>query len=119
MAERLDQLAGRLVALPARAEAAVDDFLEVIAARQSTHIAATHRIRDVATQQHRRDQAQLIDVVALLPPTHSAPRNLRRCIEDVERIRGDAALAALVGCDTEVTELELLVLADEDVEGRQ
>src|ERR1700730_5808104 len=91
----------------------------MIAARETAHIAATHRARGVAAQYHRRDQPDLVDVVALLPPANSSPRDLRRHVEHVERVGGDAALAALVHCDAEVAQLELLVLAHEDVERRE
>src|SRR4051812_40719703 len=116
MPQRLDQLARRLVAFAARAEAAINHFLEVIAAWQPTHIAAAHRTRDVAAQQHRREQADLIHVVALLPAANPAPRDLRRRIEQIERIGRHTTLAALMYGDAEIAELQLLVLADEHVE---
>src|SRR5689334_568737 len=91
----------------------------MIAAGKASHIATAHWIADVAAQQHRRDQTDLIDVVALLPATHSAPRDLRRSIERIECVGGDAAMTHLMCRDAEVAQLELLVLADEDVERRE
>src|SRR5438094_970764 len=119
LAERRNQLARGLVALATHAEAAVNDFLQVITARQTADVAAPHRTPDVAAQQHRRDLSDLIDVVSLLPPPDLSPRDLGRGVEDVERVRGDAAPAELVRGDAEVAELQLLVLTDEDVERRE
>ena len=119
MPQRFDQLARRFVPFSARAEAAIDDFLEMIAAWETTHVAAAHRARGVAAQHHRRDQPHLVDVVALLPAANSSPRDFRRHVEHVERVRGDATLTALVHRDAEVAQLELLVLADENVERRE
>ena len=98
----------------------MDDFLEMIAAGEPAHVAAAHRARDVAAEQHRRDQlADLVDVVALLPPADLAPRDLGRRVERVERVGGDAAPAELMRRDAEVAELQPLALADEDVERRE
>src|SRR3954462_11278807 len=88
----------------------------MVAAREATYIFAAHGAGAVAVEKHRRDQANLIDVVALLPATHFSPGDLVRRAERIERISGDSALVALVGGDAEIAELELLVLADEDVE---
>src|SRR5947209_15555894 len=96
----------------------MDHFLEVIAARQLAHVLAPHRTRDLAAQQHRGNESDLIDVVALLPAANLPPRDLRRRVEDVERVGGDAPATQLMRRDAEVTELELLVLADENVEWR-
>src|ERR1700686_4701665 len=91
----------------------------MIAARKAAYIAATHRARGVTAQYHRRDQPDLVDVIALLPPANSSPGDLRRDVEHVERVGGDAALTALVHRDAEVSQLQLLVFADEDVERRE
>src|SRR5438874_10391364 len=91
----------------------------MIAARQPADVATAHRIADVAAQQHRRDQPDLVDVVALLPPADLPPRDLRRRVEHVEGVGGDPAPAELVRRDAEVTQLELLVLAHEHVEWRE
>src|ERR1051325_6357732 len=115
----VDQLRGGLVALAARAETPMDHFLEMIAAGEPPHVAAVHRRVHVAAQQHGDQLADLIDVVALLPFPDFAPRDLRRRAERVERVRGDAAAAGLVGRDAEVAELQAFVLAHEDVEGRE
>src|SRR6185312_12582008 len=77
LAERRDQLTRGFVPPAPRSEAAMDHFLEMIAARQRANVLAAHRFRDVAAQQHRRDESDLIDIVALLPPPHPAPRNFR------------------------------------------
>src|SRR2546423_8224452 len=119
LAERGNQLAGGLIALPAHAEAAVDDFLQLIAAREAGHGATPHRASDVAAEQHGGDLSHLINVVALLPPANFPPRDLGGRVEHVERIGGDPAAAELVRRDAEVAKLQLLVLADEHVERRE
>src|SRR5213594_2307958 len=88
----------------------------MIAARKTADIATAHRACDVAAQQHRRYQSYLIDVVALLPTPHSSPRDLRRRVEHVERIGGDPTRAPLMHRDAEVTQLQLLIFADENIE---
>src|SRR4029078_655183 len=105
--------------IAAHAEAAMNDFLEVITARQTADVLATHRTHDVAAQQHRRELADLIYVVALLPPSNSSPRDLRRRVEQVERIGGDTAPTELMRRDAEVAQLQLFVLAYENVERRE
>src|SRR4051794_21142646 len=95
----------------------MDDLLQMVAAGETTNILAVHGLRDVAAKQHRGEQADLIDVVALLPAPHPAPRDLVRHVEEIERVGGDAALVALMRGDAEVAELELLALTHEDVEG--
>src|SRR5712691_4378788 len=91
----------------------------MITAGKTAHIAATHRARGVTAKYHRRNQPHLVDVVALLPAANSSPRDLCWDVEHVERVRGDATLAALVHRDAEVAQFQLLVLADEDVERRE
>jgi hypothetical protein len=65
----------------------------MIAAGETTHFLAAHRPRDVAAQQHRRDQTDLIDVVTLLPAADLTPRNLARRVEGIESVGRDAAVA--------------------------
>src|SRR6185503_17244304 len=91
----------------------------MIAAGETADGFTVHRAHGIATQQHCRDQAHLVDVVALLPPSHFAPRDLVRNAEDVERVSGDTAATELVGRDAEVAQLQLLAFADEDVERRE
>src|SRR6202521_732652 len=91
----------------------------MIAARKTAHVATAHRTRGVTAQHHRRDQPDLVDVVALLPPADSSPGDLRGNVEHVECVRGDATLTALMHRDAEVAQLQLLVLADENVERRE
>jgi len=119
MAQRRNELAGGLVAPAAAPETAVNDFLEMIAAGKPAHITAAHRTRDITAEQHRRELADLIDVVPLLPSPDPPPRDLRRCVERVEGVGGDTMAIALVPGDAEVPELQLLVLAHEHVEGRE
>ena len=97
----------------------MDHLFQFVAAGKATDVLAPHRTLDVASQQHRRDLSDLIDIVALLPPANLAPRDLRRRIERIERLRCHATPAELMRRDAEVAELELLVLADEDIERRE
>ena len=114
-----DQFVGRLVALGPCAETAVNDFLQMITAGKRAYVLAPHRALHVAPEQHRDQLAHLIHIVTLLPLPDPAPGDFGRCLEGIERVRGDTAPARLVGGDAEVAELERLVLADEDVEGRE
>src|ERR1043166_3928689 len=91
----------------------------MIAARQSPDVLAAHRFRDLAAEQHRGDEPDLIDVVALLPAANLSPSDFGGGVEDVERVGRDAAPAQLMCRDAEVAELELFVFADEDVERRE
>src|SRR5438445_8966767 len=117
--QRGNQLAGRLVALLPRAEAAMNDLLQVIAARESSDVAAPHGAMDVAPEQHRNQLAHLINVIALLPLAHLPPGDLGRCSQRVECIGGHAATTHLVSRYSEITQFQPLVLAHEDVEWRQ
>src|SRR2546425_3536737 len=119
MSQRRDQLAGGFIAPPAAPEAPVSDFLQMITAGKATDVLTTHGTGDVPTQQHRRELADLIDVVPLLPPPNPAPRDLGRRIERVERVGGHTVAIALMPGDAEVAELELFLLAHEHVEGRE
>src|SRR5690348_3891627 len=91
----------------------------MIAARQASDVLAAHWLRDLAAKQHRGDEADLIDVVALLPAANLSPGDFGGRVEDVERVGCDAAPAQLMRRDAEVAELELFVLADEDIEWRE
>src|SRR5689334_18553858 len=88
----------------------------MIATGQLADVLAAHWARDVTAQEHCRDLRHLIDVVALLPTAHLSPRDLRRRVEGIERFCRHAAAAHLVRRNPEVAELELLVLAHENVE---
>ena len=79
MLERFDHFTGRLIALAPRAEAAMNDFLEMITARKSANVARAHRAVHVAAQQHRDQLPHLVHVVALLPFAHFPPGDLGRC----------------------------------------
>src|SRR5512146_962096 len=94
----------------------MDHFLEMVAARQCANVLAAHRFRDVAAQQHGRDESDLIHVVALLPPPHPAPRNFGGYVKQVEGIGSDASASDLVRRNAAVAELEPVPLADKDVE---
>src|SRR6267378_8709645 len=91
----------------------------MIAAGKATDVLTAHGTGDVTAQQHRRELADLIDVVTLLPPADPSPRDLRRRVERVEGVGGDTVAIALVPGDAEVAELELFLLAHEHVEGRE
>src|SRR6267142_5587774 len=119
MPQRGNELASSFVALAAAPQTAVNDFLQMIAAGKAADVATAHGTRDVAAQQHRRELADLIDVVALLPPPHPSPRDLRRRVEQVEGVGGDPLAIPLVPGNAEIPQLQLLVLAHEHVEGRE
>src|SRR3954463_2371983 len=88
----------------------------MIGAGKLAHILAAHWLGYIAAQQHDSDQTDLVDVVALLPAPLFAPGDFVRHVKDVERVRGDSTRIDLMGRDAEVSELELLAIADEDVE---
>src|ERR1700693_2278922 len=91
----------------------------MVAAWETADIATPHRALDITAQQHRRDQADLVNVVALLPATNPSPSDLSRRGEKVESVCGNATLTELVSRDAEVTQLQLIILADENVERRE
>src|SRR6266404_4761474 len=91
----------------------------MVAAWETTNIPAPHRAFDVAPQEHRRDQPDLVNVVALLPAPNPAPRDLRRRGKKVESVRGNTTLTEMVGRDAEVAQLQLLILTNENVERRE
>ena len=75
MGERLDQLVGALVALAPLADAAVDDLLQVVAARKTPDLAGANPRARVPFHQHPQELPDLIHVVARLPLR--APRRSR------------------------------------------
>src|SRR4029078_6909115 len=97
-----DQLARSFITFPARAKTAVNHFLQMGAARKTANILAVHLLRDVAAQQHRCDQANLVNVIALLPSSLPAPRNLVRRVEWIECIGGYAAVTHLMRRNSKV-----------------
>src|SRR6266513_804787 len=111
MSQRRDQLASGFIAPPAAPDAPVNDFFQVDAAGKATDVLTPHGTRDITAQEHGRELADLIDVVALLPSPDPAPGDLRRRVERVEGIGGDTVAIALMPGDAEVAELELLLLA--------
>src|SRR5438477_434318 len=117
--EGVDHLAGRLIALPPRAETAMNHFLEMVAARQLADVAVPHRAVYVAAEEHLDELADLIHIVALLPLAHFPPGDFGRRAQRIECVGRDAAPARLVGRDPEVPQFQDLVLTDEDVERRQ
>src|SRR6266576_3225669 len=117
--QRLDHFPGGLIAFAARAEAAMDHFFEMIAAGEPADVATVHGAVHVAAEQHGDELADLIHVVALLPLADFPPGDFGGSAQRVERIGGHAAAARLMRRDAEVAELQALVLADEDVEGRE
>ena len=119
LAEGSDQLARRFVAFLARAQAAMNDLFQVVAAGQPSDVAAPHGAVDVAPEQHRDQLAHLIDVIALLPFPYLPPGDLGRRAHEVEGIGGHAVTARLVRRDPEIPQLQTLVLAHEYVERRQ
>src|SRR6476661_6318714 len=88
----------------------------MVAARKTANILAVHLLRDVAAQQHRCDQANLVNVIALLPSSLPAPRNLIRRVEWIECIGGYAAVTHLMRRNSKVAQLQLFVFTDEHIE---
>src|SRR5712691_4185000 len=91
----------------------------MVATWETTNVPAPHRAFDVAAQEHRRDQPDLVNVVALLPAPNPAPRDLRRRGKKIESVRGNATLTELVSRDAEVAQLQLFILTHENVERRE
>ena len=82
----------------------MDHLLEMIAAWEPAHVLAPHRGLDVAVQQQPGEESDLVDVVALLPATHSAPRDFVRRVKEIERVGCDAPPTPLMGRDAEIAE---------------
>ena len=97
LTQRLDQLVGALVALAALADAAVDDLLQMIAAREPAHVEVRIRSSALAFHQHAEQLPDLVHVVARLPLGHHAVEDLARCRERIHRSgrgrRGDRSAA--------------------------
>ena len=77
IAQGLDQLVGALVALPPLADAAVDDLLQVIAAREPADLVGADPRPRVALHQHAQQLPHLVHVVARLPLRGGARRGCR------------------------------------------
>src|SRR4051794_12392225 len=91
----------------------------MVAARKAAHVLASHRLRHVASKQHHGDQTDLIDVVAPLPSPNFSPSDLIRHMKQIERISGNPARIQLMSRNSKVADLQLLVFANKDIEGRQ
>src|SRR3954471_4907807 len=117
--ERLDHLVRALVALAPLADAAMDDFLQLIAARQTPDVARAQSRPRIALDQHGHQLPDLVDIVARLPLRRRSIDDLARRRHQVHRPRRDAAAIALLPDDAEVTELQTILLADEHVHRRQ
>src|ERR1700675_1171004 len=91
----------------------------MVGAWETANIATPHRALDITAQQHRRDQPDLVNVVALLPAPNPTPRDLRRRGKNVEGVRGNATVTELVGRDAEIAQLQLLILTHKNVERRE
>ncbi len=113
--ERVDQLVGALVALAPFADAAVDDLLQMVAAREPADLRRADADVRVALHEHAEQLADLVDVVARLPLRHRAREDVARRGHRVHGARRDAAAVALVAHDAEVAELEAGAVADEHV----
>src|SRR5439155_17036492 len=119
VAERLDQLVGALVPLPPLAEAAVDDLLEVIAARETADLGRADPHLRVALDQHPEELAHLVDVVTRLPLGNRARENVAGGRQRVHGARGDPSPVALLPDDPEIAELQAPAVADEHVQRRE
>src|SRR5262249_17725586 len=119
MLQRVDQFFRAFESLPPLANAAMDDFLEMIAAREMTHLARADTRARVALDQDPQQLPDLVDVVSRLP---FRPLTIDDVAGRVERVQGanrDAAAVALLPRDAEVAKLQAAALADEDVQRRQ
>ena len=104
--ECVDHLIRALVALAALAQAAVHNFLQVIATLERSDIAGPHATAGIAEDQHAQQLPHLIHVVSRLPLRSRALEQVARRRHPVHRARGDAAGVALLPDDAEVAELE-------------
>src|SRR5262249_15395220 len=114
-----DQLVGALVSLPPFSETAVDDLLQMIAARKPAHVFGANAGARIALQQHAEELAHLIHVVSRLPFGRSPGEKFAWRREGIHGSRGDAAVAGLLADDAEITEFQLTTFADEHVDRRQ
>jgi len=119
IAQRVDHLVRALVAFPPLADAAVDDFLQVIRARQPAHFERTHARPRVSLDQHAEQLPDLIHVVSCLPLGDGAREDVARRGQRVHRARRDPAAIALLPDDPEISQLQMPAVADEHVERRQ
>ena len=115
MGQRVDQFPGALVTLPALADAAIDDLLQVIGAAHAPDLAGANPGGRGSLHEHSQELPDLIDVVALLPLGSHAREDVARDAPGIQRQRGNAAPVALVAHDAEVSELQGHAVADEDV----
>src|SRR5262249_26299395 len=116
VAQRVDQLIGALVALATLADAAIDDLLQVVAARETAHVAGAEALPGAALPQHADELTDLVHLRARPPLRHHPFEDLARRGEWIHRPGGGAAAIALRADDAEVPELEPRTLADEHVE---
>ncbi len=91
----------------------------MIAARQKPHVRRSKPRPRVPFDQHAQQLADLVDIVASLPLRRGSGQNVAGRRQRVHRPRSDAAAIALLLHDAEIAELELMAVADEDVERRQ
>ena len=98
LAQRRDQLTGGLIAVPARAETTVDDFLEMIAAGETAD-SFTVIERAVSPPASIAAIRPICRCRRAAAPAHFAPRDLIRHAEYVELISGDTTATELVRRD--------------------
>src|SRR5262249_23961891 len=110
---------GPLVPLPALADTAIHDLLQVIGADEPADFRQTHSHPRVALDQHPQQLTDLIHVVTRLPAWNGALENVAGRCQRVHRARGDAPTIALLSHDAEVSELEALSVAHEHVQRRE
>ena len=122
-AERLDHLVGALVPLSSLTDAAVDDFLQVIGARQQPDVLRADTRARVALDQHAEQLSHLIDVVPRLPLRGRSGEDVVDQLagrgQRVEGARRDPPPIALLTNDAEVAQFQTPLVADEDVERRE
>src|SRR5262245_47705067 len=91
VAQRVDQLIGALVALATLADAAIDDLLQVVAARETAHVAGAEALLGAALHQHADELTDLVHVVARLPLRHHTFDDLARRGESIHPPGGGPA----------------------------
>ena len=104
--ERLDHLVSVLVPFPPLADAAIDDLLQVVAAREPPDFMGSDPDLRVPLDQHPQQLSHLIHVVARLPSWNGPREDIARRGQRVHRVCRNSAPVALLADDPEIAELQ-------------